>query len=401
MKDKITVLFIEQGVAFGGSLVVIANLVRCLDPEKFRSVVVAEMDEEIVQHHIKGMAKIYIAKHNFNYVLWEKLTERLQRIQTKLIRKAGLYFISAIRGMTNSLYAIKLAMIMLRERVDLVHINNGTHNLEANLISLLFAKSRIVHIHGVGQVGTLEKLFLKAVPKVIVISEFVKSSMAQAGIPEDQMLTIVNPVLPDAVPSGARERVRKKYGLDNDAMIFGIFGRVVEWKGQKEFLQAAVQVIKAIPQARALIIGDASDGGNRYLRELHQFAAKHGIKDKVIFTGYVSNVAELYTAMDVVVHTSIEPEPFGLVITEAMAYGVPVVASTLGAPREIIHDGVDGFLVHPADTEKLASTIINLLRNDELRKGMGTLAKQEVMIRYDANVFARAFEQVYLQVLGR
>ena len=67
MKDKITVLFIEQGVAFGGSLVVIANLVRCLDQEKFRSVVVAEMDQEIVQHHVKGMAKIYIAKHNFNY----------------------------------------------------------------------------------------------------------------------------------------------------------------------------------------------------------------------------------------------------------------------------------------------------------------------------------------------
>lgn len=401
MNDKITVLIVDQGVAFGGSLVVIANLVRCLDQEKFRAVVVAEMDEEIVQHHIKGMAKIYIAKHNFNYVHWEKVTERLQRTQIKLVRKAGLYFLSAIRGLVNSLYAIKLSIIMLRERVDLVHINNGTHNLEANLISLLFAKSRIVHIHGVGQVGTLEKLFLRAVPKVIVISEFVKSSMAEAGIPEDQMLTIVNPVLPDVVPSGARERVRKKYGLGSDAVIFGIFGRVVEWKGQKEFLQAAELVLKAVPHARALIIGDASDGDDHYLRELHQFATECGIQERVIFTGYVSNVAELYAAMDVVVHTSVEPEPFGLVITEAMAYGVPVVASTLGAPREIIHDGVDGFLVHPGDTEKLASTIIDLLKNDELRKRMGALAKQEVITRYDANTFARAFEQIYLQVLGR
>lgn len=401
MNDKVTVLIVDQGVAFGGSLIVIANLVRCLDQKKFRAVVVAEMDEEIVRHHIKGTAKIYIAKHNFNYVHWQKATERLQRTRIKVLRKTGLYFLSAIRALVNSLYALKLASIMLRERVDLVHINNGTHNLEANLVSLFFVKSRIIHIHGVGQMGAVEKLFLKVVPKVIVISEFVKSSMAEAGIPEAQMQTIVNPVLPDAVPNGARDRVCKKYHLDIDALIFGIFGRVVEWKGQLEFLRATEHILKAVPQARALIIGDASDGDDHYLRELHQFVAERGIAEKVIFTGYVADVAELYAAMDVVVHTSIEPEPFGLVITEAMAYGVPVVASTLGAPREIIHDGVDGYLVHPADTDKLASTVIDLLTNDELRKRMGMLAKQEVTTRYDAHAFARSFEKVYLEVLGR
>ena len=293
MKDKITVLIVDQGVAFGGSLVVVANLVRCLDQEKYRAVVVAEMDKEIVQHHIKGMAKIYIAKHDFNYVHWQNITEGLQKTRNKFLRKAGLYFLSVIRGLVNSLYAIKLAIIMLRERVDLVHINNGTNNLEANLISLLFARSRIVHIHGIGSIGILEKLFLKLVPKVIVISEFVKSSMTKTGIPNDQMLVIPNPVLPDIVPDGARERVRKKYGLESNAMLFGIFGRVVAWKGQKEFLQAAELVLKGVQHARALIIGDASDGGDRYLQELRQFCTDRGITDKVIFTGYVSNVAEL------------------------------------------------------------------------------------------------------------
>ena len=400
MKNKITVLFIDQGVAFGGSLVVIANLVHCLNPDRFRAVVVAEMEEKIVRSHIRGKAKVVIAKHNFNYVHWQKVVNVLQFLPGKFLRKTGIYLFSIVRILTNILYTIKIALVVIRERVDLIHINNGTDNFEANLISLLFSRKRIVHMHGVGQLSIVERLFLRFVPRVIAISEFVRAEMAKSGVPAHKMIVIPNPVLPDVVSSDARERVRKRLGIGIDVKLFGIFGRIVEWKGQKEFLQAAQLVLHEINDSKALIIGDISDGEESYLHDLHQFLLQTGLQDRVIFTGYARNVAELYSAMDVVVHTSIEPEPFGLVITEAMAYGVPVIASSLGAPREIIDDAHDGYLVHPRDTHKLAFTISALLKNDGLREEMGARAKKKVLETYDAGRYARNIENLYRQILG-
>ena len=399
MKHKISVLFIDQGVAFGGSLVVIANLVRCLNPDRFRAVVVAEMAEKIVRSHIRGKAKVIIARHNFNYVHWQKIVNALQFLPGKFLKKTGIYVFSVIRMLTNILYALKIALVVIRERVDLIHINNGTDNFEANLASLLFSRKRIVHMHGIGKLSAVERLYLRFVPKVIVISEFVRSKMIESGVAAHKMIVIPNPVLPEVVASDTRERVRKRLGIGDDVKLFGIFGRIVEWKGQKEFLQAAQLVLHEVNHSKALIVGDISDGEESYLHDLHQFLLQTGLQDRVIFTGYARNVAELYSAVDVVVHTSIEPEPFGLVITEAMAYGVPVVASSLGAPREIIDDTHDGYLVHPKDTRKLASIISTLLQNDGLRKEMGARAKKKVLETYDATKYARNIECLYRQVL--
>jgi glycosyltransferase involved in cell wall biosynthesis len=124
------------------------------------------------------------------------------------------------------------------------------------------------------------------------------------------------------------------------------------------------------------------------------------MQDKVIFAGYVSDVHGIYAALDVVVHSSTAPEPFGLVITEAMAYGLPVVASTLGAPREIIDDGQDGFLIHPGETEKVAQAVIRLLEDDELRMSMGQRARQKVLATYDAQLYADRVGNLYKEVLA-
>ena len=400
MKNKITVLFVDQGVAFGGSLVVIANLVHCLNTDKFRAIVVGEMDEKIVRSHIREKAKVIITKHNFNYVHWQKITNALQVLPGKFAQKIGIYLFSIIRILINSLYAIKLSIVAIRERVDLIHINNGTDNFEVNLVSLLLSRKRVVHIHGIGDLSIAGRLFLRFVPKVIVISDFVGSEMAKSGIPAHKIVVLPNPVLPETLASDTRDLVRKRLGIGNDTKLFGIFGRIVEWKGQKEFLQAAQIVLHEIDHSKALIVGDISDGQGSYLRDLHQFLLRTGLQDRVIFTGYVRNVAELYSAIDILVHTSIEPEPFGLVITEAMAYGVPVVASSLGAPQEIIDDAYDGYLVHPKDTDKLASTISTLLKNDNLRAEMGARAKKKVLEAYDAQKYAQNIEDLYWRVLN-
>ena len=117
-------------------------------------------------------------------------------------------------------------------------------------------------------------------------------------------------------------------------------------------------------------------------------------------TGYVKDVGSIYSIMDVCVHTSIEPEPFGLVIIEAMANGVPVIASDLGAPREIVTDEVNGYIVNPNSTRQLADAAIRLLDNDELRAEMGENGRQHVRKHYSDKDYASAVEKIYTQLLG-
>jgi len=180
--------------------------------------------------------------------------------------------------------------------------------------------------------------------------------------------------------------------------VLGIVGRIVRWKGHVEFLKAANIVMKAIPDLKLLIVGDYSDGEKAYQDRITRMVEEGEFKDRIIFTGYVKNVGEHYSLMDVCVHASIQPEPFGLVITEAMSYGVPVVASNRGAPQEIISDGLDGYLVDPEATDVFADRIFALLTNDNLRSRIAANGKERVLRDYPLESYAHEMERIYLDM---
>jgi glycosyltransferase involved in cell wall biosynthesis len=151
-------------------------------------------------------------------------------------------------------------------------------------------------------------------------------------------------------------KLRARYQLPEDAFLIGCFSRLAHWKGQHVLLQA----LEAIPNAHAVIVGSALFGEDEYAALLQQQADVPALRGRVHFLGFQADVASLMVAMDVVVHTSIAPEPFGRVIVEAMLAKRPIVASRAGGALEIITDGVDGRLVEPDNSAALASAINNL-----------------------------------------
>ena len=136
-------------------------------------------------------------------------------------------------------------------------------------------------------------------------------------------------------------------------------------------------------------------------KKLRRWSKKVAYSDRIIMTGYVKDISSIYSVMDVCVHTSIEPEPFGLVIIEAMVNGVPVIASDAGAPGEIIDDKVNGYIVDPKRSGELAETIISLLNDAELRGNIGQKGRLHVKKNYNVKDYARSVEQVYRVVLGK
>jgi len=306
---------------------------------------------------------------------------------------------SGIRSLVNIIYIIRLAKIILKEKVDLVHVNNGMSNLEPVIAALLLNRKFIVHFHGIETPGLVQKLLLSRVHRYIVISEFLRLALIENGFPKERMTVIPNPVQETHALSDGQPDLRSQYGLHKDDKVFAIVGRIVRWKGHIEFLNAAFLVLEGVPSTKALIVGDFSDGDAGYQKKIQKMVDESGFSDRILMTGYIEDVRGIYSIMDVCVHTSIEPEPFGLVIIEAMANGVPVIASDLGAPKEIITDSVNGFIVDPTRPIELADTMINLLTHAKLREDIGYRGRAHVQRNYNIKNYARSVEQVYREIL--
>jgi len=178
---------------------------------------------------------------------------------------------------------------------------------------------------------------------------------------------------PDAEAGAA---ARHAEGLGPEELVVGIFGRLQPWKGQHLLLQAAGQLARRGVVPRFLVVGGSVFGLDPgYGRQLKRLALAAGLNAAVRFLGQRTDVNALMNGCDLVVHASVEAEPWGLVVAEAMAAGRPVVAAAAGGPLEMIQHGVNGWLVPPGDPAALAASLEYLLARPELRARLGEAAQ--------------------------
>jgi glycosyltransferase involved in cell wall biosynthesis len=202
--------------------------------------------------------------------------------------------------------------------------------------------------------------------------------------------------------TGEADAVRRDLGIAPDHLVVGMAGRFEPWKGQHIFLEAAAQLVERFPQAIFLVVGGALFGlGEDYKARLEAFVRERQLDSRVRFVGFREDMSPVYAAMDVAVHASTSPEPFGLVIVEAMAMGRPVIASDAGGPREILEDGVTGLLSPVANSKALAERIALLLVDPERRRALGAAARKRVEAAFSAEVMTTRVEEVYRQIVDR
>jgi glycosyltransferase involved in cell wall biosynthesis len=187
-----------------------------------------------------------------------------------------------------------------------------------------------------------------------------------------------------------------------DVVRIGLLGTFARWKGHTTFLEAVARLPRDL-RVRAYVVGGAlyQTAGSQYtLDELRRHAAALGLSDRVGFTGFVTRPDEALRALDIVVHASTAPEPFGLVIAEAMACGRAVIASDAGGAREILTPGVDALGHTPGSADGLAARIVELVRDPEARIRLGRAARQTAERRFDRARLAADLLPVYRRVVG-
>jgi glycosyltransferase involved in cell wall biosynthesis len=377
---------------------VTSHLVRHLDPARYRAVVASEAGPDVLSHLFDDHVRCYSPRRLFNYTHWDRVRPTLRKLPFRWLRSAANLMMTCVAGLLNTVYYLRLARIVRTERVDLIHHSNGATHFSL----AMFGRPYMGTLAGIKSTpySRFQKMALKRMHRMVMISKVAHDAYVKCGGREEIAIHVPNPCDPKILPSEERAAIRERFGIGKDEKVFGIIGRIVSWKGQKEFARAAVRVLEELPATLAVVAGSAADGGDEYVAAVHAIVDGSQHRDRVRFLGYVPNVHEVYNILDVAVHASTIPEPFGLVIIESMAHGVPIVAADSGGPVEIIEEGVDGFLVDPTKAADLAERITRLLKDRELRKRMGAAGRAKVRQQYDAQGYADRIQGIYDEILA-
>jgi glycosyltransferase involved in cell wall biosynthesis len=398
-EQKIKVLFFDEAVAFGGSVVVLAHLLNNIDRTVFEPKVVTSLDASAM-HQLFASDDVLCwfrpALHYVNRVRWMARCPWA----IKNVRRLWAYAFTFLSLIVNTPAYLGLLIRILVFKPDIIHVNNGREGLFA---AKLLRIPLVWHLHGISA-DYIGKTYgsRDSAAIFISVSKHISSEAIRYGVAADRIVDIPNPAPVDAPIGTSRQEWFARFDIPPNAVVLAHVGRLLRWKGQLEFLQAFSKVANSYPQAVVLIVGDDVEGFTaKYPRSLQQLVAEHDLQRRVIFTGHITNILDLMAAADIVVHSSIEPEPFGLVITEAMSVGAAVVAARLGAPLEIIEHGVTGLLADPQNTDELAAALAFLLSDAERRRAMAIAGQNMVKERYSPAAFARRVESVYRDVMQR
>ncbi|MDD2580660.1 MAG: glycosyltransferase family 4 protein [Desulfuromonadaceae bacterium] len=399
MNDKIKVLVLDNTFTFGGAINSLCHLINALDKERFEPIIVTGQREELLKEKFTGttcynhMPRLpWIDNHNYTKIASLPFFKNsMLRFILNLSR--FLYWVFLV-DFSEALYFRRIGK---RHGVQLVHLNNimGSQ-LSGIMAAKLLGVPCVAHLRDFEEVHPITKFYARLVDHHVAISGAIKDNLLLLGVSEEK-ISVVHDALDLDEFNGAVHcnYLVREFGLESGKLRYGIFGRVVDWKGIREFLHAARIIADQFPEACGFIVGGPSDGDVAFYDEMVVLAYELGLKDKVVFTGYRKDIPALMKLMDVVVHASNRPEPFGMVVIEGMAMGKPVVATRAGGPIDIVADGRTGLLVDVGDEVALAEAVIALLQQIELRQKMGRLGRERVEELFNNKLYAEKMQKIF------
>lgn len=399
------VLYVENGIGYGGAIICLRHLVRNLDRNRYAPMVITGLGDERYQE-IAAEAP------------WKHIPDR--RLDVSALRRAlaawrGASALPGLRWLLSQGLArlddaanflpslVQTLWVMARFRPAIVHVNNEPLcNRAAVLAGKMLRVPVVSHVRGDQKGSALMHPLYRLPDYFITVSRWVSESIGQIGVPEDRRTYIY-----DGIELGKLDLhadgsgFRHTNGLPLGAFIVGLVGLLIPWKGQQMFLEAAQLLSAKLPDAVFAVVGGTPEEFEYFESELRGFVRDAGLDERVVFTGHVRDMAAAYNGLDVVLSASTSPEPLGTMIIESMTMARPVLAPDHGGAVEMIEDGRTGLLFKAGDAADLASKIERLYQQRQLGVELGTAARAHALQTFAVDRHARQVEAVYDRILGR
>ncbi|MBP1183101.1 glycosyltransferase family 4 protein [Methylobacterium sp. PvR107] len=301
------------------------------------------------------------------------------------------------------LAAIAVEIFGATRDCDVVYANSQKAFLLSALPARLAGRPLIWHLHDIldgAHFGRIQRavqvrLANACAARVIVPSRAAADAFVRAGGRRSRVTIVPNGLDLDLDPRGPTA-LRAELCLPAGPLV-GVFSRLAPWKGQ----DVVIDALAALPGVRCIVVGTALFGEDAYAAELRARVAALGLSDRVLFLGQRADVPRLMQAVDAVVHPSVDPEPFGRTLVEAMLAGVPVIATDAGASAEILDNGAAGILVPPRRPDRLAAALADLFEDPDAAATRTRLARTRALSHFGAAAMQRDLAKLILQVSAR
>ncbi len=369
---KKTVLYVQGVARYGGAPESLYRTVSRL--ERYRPLVVTSREGALTERLSRAGVAFFTVKMD----MWRKARTwpRLPHTIYQLHKKAR------------------------TEKVALIHCNTLWDTPYGVVLGRLLKIPVVTHIRNTFEKDKIKKYLLAKADLVITVSEAVARPLKETGIPYRVIYNGVDlEVFSRERISG--EEVREELGLKG-RMVVLLPGRVDTTKGQREAILAMEEVVKEVPEATLVVVGETSRQEWGFMEELQSLARGLGLGERVIFTGAREDLPRFYAAAHLVLMPSLESarEGFGRVLIEAMAMGKATVATRTGGIPEVVEEGETGLLVPPGEVRALAEAVVALLKDEARRREMGKKGHERVKKLFDIKGTVAQVEEVYDKFLS-
>jgi glycosyltransferase involved in cell wall biosynthesis len=311
-------------------------------------------------------------------------------------------FTLRLRNALDITSALELSRLVREHRIEIVHAHLARDYPLAALATRRNRKAKLVITrHVLFPLNKLHSVTLSHVARVICVSQAVKRVLSAQKIFDANKLNVIpNGIdfrrLDASLENFDREEFRKQMKIPPGSLLIGSVGEIKKQKGHEDFLRAASLVALEREDAHFVITGADSTSTGEHRASLERLIAELKLTDRVYLTGWLDDVAPLLAALDVYVSAS-HTESFGLAIVEAMALGIPVVATATEGAQEIINRDDAGVLVPLGDVEAMAKALLRLLEDANARKDIGTSARTTARTRFSLATMVDETEKAYLE----
>lgn len=239
--------------------------------------------------------------------------------------------------------------------------------------------------------GMLDRMVLRSFAGVVAVSDDVRNRLLAAGVRQDRIRLIRNGIATDEFEAAGELRATRS---PNQPLRIGLVGRLSREKGIDLFLRAAAEIWKRHPGTSFAVAGDGPDRA-----ALENLIHDLGLEGTAVLVGRTDNMPAFYSSIDVLVSSS-RNEGLPVAMLEAMASGLPLVATAVGAVPQIIENGRSGLLVNAGNIEDLAAAVCKLIDDPSLRAELGKGAQQRVRDEFSAGRMAAEYINLYERVLA-
>ncbi len=372
----------------GGNLRTLLYMIGQIDRSSFRLCVLAPFETPLAEQ---------IRRHGVEYVV--------VRPAASVDRYGGTCLRGGVRDRARTVfdllvYNLRLARLLKQRQVDVVYCNSIRAVLSIGVASRLVGIPVFWYVKGELQNGFLDRVGFLLSSRVAFFCESNRDDKYPRLVRRyrrkiDIVKIGIDSSVVEKVEASDRGGVKADLSIDESKTNIIVLGQLYAPKGVHFALEALSEVVREHRDVMLYIVGDhVIEEYRHYRAELDDLIERRGLVQHVRFTGWRPDAMQVLSLMDILVHPSLT-EGFGRAVLEAMALGKAVVASRVGGLREIINDGVNGFLVEPGDAEVIADRLTRLVGDPRLRARLGEAARQEVLAGYQIQDKVRQLEQIW------